>query len=506
MRAACDQPGDVVVRRRSRSRASARRLPPRWRTASTIGGIQSTHADRDATRSRAADRSARARRERTDRDAARRRRPASDHAGRADVGLHHEAAGDDDHRQHPRVAARDRPDREDEQRASGGRSPTGFHGDASDVTAERVQRGSRRTSPPTTSPPSPTPAPQQPRASPAAASAFTTTAPAASAEPSDAEQPVRHRERVEEQRSRVMPSVARVRAEQRRVDAADVAHGDLGERDVARRLDRGRERPHQERDERARGPRPRPPAAVPAIAAGPPVVRRSAACDPGSAIRSSLRPGPDAAARRSAAVGVSRRGRARRQGRDRHRREPRHRTRDRRAVRGRGRAPSPRSPARSNPVTATSTDRCARPSPTSSPPAGAGSPLTADLADPDFDAVALVARVEAELGPVDVLVHNAAACFYLPWDAVSPRRYDVMFTRQRRRHVEARDRGAARHARARARLDREPLDDGGGASRRAAVHARSTPSTARRSTARARPRSSASAPGSPPRSTGTASR
>ncbi len=58
---------------------------------------------------------------------------------------------------------------------------------------------------------------------------------------------------------------------------------------------------------------------------------------------------------------------------------------------------------------------------------GRGLALTADLADPEFDAVALVGQVERELGPVDVLVHNAAACFYLPWDAVSPRRYDVMF-------------------------------------------------------------------------------
>jgi citronellol/citronellal dehydrogenase len=56
-----------------------------------------------------------------------------------------------------------------------------------------------------------------------------------------------------------------------------------------------------------------------------------------------------------------------------------------------------------------------------------GLAVTADLADPDFDAEALVARVEAELGPVDVLVHNAAACFYLPWDTVTARRYDVMF-------------------------------------------------------------------------------
>ncbi len=53
--------------------------------------------------------------------------------------------------------------------------------------------------------------------------------------------------------------------------------------------------------------------------------------------------------------------------------------------------------------------------------------IAADLADPDFDAVALVQHVEQQLGPVDVLVNNAAACFYLPWDTVSPRRYAVMF-------------------------------------------------------------------------------
>ncbi|MBK5287989.1 MAG: SDR family NAD(P)-dependent oxidoreductase [Acidimicrobiia bacterium] len=53
--------------------------------------------------------------------------------------------------------------------------------------------------------------------------------------------------------------------------------------------------------------------------------------------------------------------------------------------------------------------------------------IVADLADPNFDAVALVNDVEEQLGPVDVLVNNAAACFYLPWDTVSPRRYAVMF-------------------------------------------------------------------------------
>jgi len=61
--------------------------------------------------------------------------------------------------------------------------------------------------------------------------------------------------------------------------------------------------------------------------------------------------------------------------------------------------------------------------------AGGGSALIvpADLADSTFDAVSLVATVEQALGPVDVLVNNAAACFYLPWDEVSRRRFDVMF-------------------------------------------------------------------------------
>ena len=53
--------------------------------------------------------------------------------------------------------------------------------------------------------------------------------------------------------------------------------------------------------------------------------------------------------------------------------------------------------------------------------------IAADLADPNFDAAALVSSVEQQLGPVDILVNNAAACFYLPWDVVSASRYNVMF-------------------------------------------------------------------------------
>src|SRR6185436_21039370 len=47
---------------------------------------------------------------------------------------------------------------------------------------------------------------------------------------------------------------------------------------------------------------------------------------------------------------------------------------------------------------------------------GVALPIVADLSDPACDRAALVDRVAAELGPVDVLVNNAAACFYLAID------------------------------------------------------------------------------------------
>jgi citronellol/citronellal dehydrogenase len=54
-------------------------------------------------------------------------------------------------------------------------------------------------------------------------------------------------------------------------------------------------------------------------------------------------------------------------------------------------------------------------------------PIVADLADPACDRAGIVATVEAELGPVDILVNNAAACFYLSLDDTSERRLRVAY-------------------------------------------------------------------------------
>src|SRR5436190_22739226 len=58
---------------------------------------------------------------------------------------------------------------------------------------------------------------------------------------------------------------------------------------------------------------------------------------------------------------------------------------------------------------------------------GVALPIVADLSDPGCDRAGLVAGVAAELGPVDVLVNNAAACFYLSIDETSERRLRVAY-------------------------------------------------------------------------------
>src|SRR5262245_33436281 len=58
---------------------------------------------------------------------------------------------------------------------------------------------------------------------------------------------------------------------------------------------------------------------------------------------------------------------------------------------------------------------------------GSALPLAADLSDPACDRAAIAAQVAAELGPIDVLVNNAAACFYLSIDDTSERRLRVAY-------------------------------------------------------------------------------
>src|SRR5436305_2852528 len=56
---------------------------------------------------------------------------------------------------------------------------------------------------------------------------------------------------------------------------------------------------------------------------------------------------------------------------------------------------------------------------------GVALPVVADLSDPACDRAAIVVETEAEIGPVDVLVNNAAACFYLSIDEQSELRLRV---------------------------------------------------------------------------------
>jgi NAD(P)-dependent dehydrogenase (short-subunit alcohol dehydrogenase family) len=58
---------------------------------------------------------------------------------------------------------------------------------------------------------------------------------------------------------------------------------------------------------------------------------------------------------------------------------------------------------------------------------GTALPIVADLADPSCDRAAIVEQAAQELGPVDVLVNNAAACFYLSIDDTSERRLRVAY-------------------------------------------------------------------------------
>jgi NAD(P)-dependent dehydrogenase (short-subunit alcohol dehydrogenase family) len=58
---------------------------------------------------------------------------------------------------------------------------------------------------------------------------------------------------------------------------------------------------------------------------------------------------------------------------------------------------------------------------------GVAVPIVADLSDPNCDRPAIAARAAEVLGPIDVLVNNAAACFYLSIDDTSERRLRVAY-------------------------------------------------------------------------------
>ncbi|MEO8696953.1 MAG: SDR family oxidoreductase [Acidimicrobiales bacterium] len=51
--------------------------------------------------------------------------------------------------------------------------------------------------------------------------------------------------------------------------------------------------------------------------------------------------------------------------------------------------------------------------------------LPSDLSDPHGDRTKLVERTEATLGPIDILVNNAAVNGYMPFEAVSPQRLEL---------------------------------------------------------------------------------
>src|SRR5262245_1758214 len=58
---------------------------------------------------------------------------------------------------------------------------------------------------------------------------------------------------------------------------------------------------------------------------------------------------------------------------------------------------------------------------------GTALPIVADLSDPKSDRAAIIAEAAGALGPIDVLVNNAAACFYLSIDETSERRLRVAY-------------------------------------------------------------------------------
>ena len=94
-----------------------------------------------------------------------------------------------------------------------------------------------------------------------------------------------------------------------------------------------------------------------------------------------------------------------------------------RGRRGRDRRPQPRARFGRSPRGFAAGDRRRR-----SPPRAAWRSRSSPTSPtPGCDRSAIVAQAAAELGPVDVLVNNAAACFYLSIDDTSERRLRVAY-------------------------------------------------------------------------------
>jgi NAD(P)-dependent dehydrogenase (short-subunit alcohol dehydrogenase family) len=58
---------------------------------------------------------------------------------------------------------------------------------------------------------------------------------------------------------------------------------------------------------------------------------------------------------------------------------------------------------------------------------GTAVPVACDLADASVDRADVIKAVEDAIGPLDVVVNNAAACYYLPFEKVSDKRLRVAF-------------------------------------------------------------------------------
>ena len=101
---------------------------------------------------------------------------------------------------------------------------------------------------------------------------------------------------------------------------------------------------------------------------------------------------------------------------------------------------------------------------------GIALPVVADLAKPD-DRRRLVETAETELGPIDILVNNAAVTYFEPVATFSKRRWDLMFEVQVKAPFELVQLVLPGHAGAEARVGPQHLVGGGPSSAGSALPA-----------------------------------